>query len=754
MAPETIYALRLVLYNAIRFARVATLFVREALQLNADAPAIQEEPRRYPRGAADLVPRAGVAAVLLLAAGLLIAALPQYFGELKDRCLLEECETFYNPPPGDAWLAAHDLTPASLAAAYMSIYAAFGFVFIGAGVVLFWKKPHEKMAWIGAIALGAIGATFTPVLDGLKAGSPLMAWSARLLDSLGFTTFILFVCTFPSGRFAPRWTLGYAAAVIGLRVPGILLPGTAVDLQAWPQPVFICWFCFWTVGMLAVTIYRYRKVLGPVERQQAAWVVYGIAWALTGLIVFTAWFVIGGEAVQADPLQLYAIEVGIHAAMLGIPVTLLAAMLRKRLWDINPLVNRTLVYAALTLCISTIYAVAVWYLGAMFQTGANMIVSLLATVAVAMLFAPLKELLQRSVNRLMYGKVEDPYTVLDRLGKRLAEPLAPEKALDVIAQTVREGLRLPYVRVSLMSQWDFVAAAEAGEPAGPLRSLPLVYRGEPQGLLELAMRGSGEELVPSEEQLLASLASQAGAIAHNVRVSLELKKLAADLQESRERLVLAREEEHRRLRDNLHDDLAPRLAALALTSAAAEELIASDPHEARTLLGGLRRTIRETVADIRRLVQDLRPRALDEFGLPEAIMERIRDMSIPLRHAGTLIDFELAVPEPLPHLPAGVEAAAYRIVSEALANVVKHAEAVRCIVRLYMETDGEERFVVEVSDDGKGFPMNEGYPLSSWRGVGLQSMKERAEELGGTFAIEKSKLGGTCIRAALPIRDY
>lgn len=721
------------------------------------APAPGNISTEQRRTFAGTVMQAIVPAALLLASGLLIVGLPQYYGELKNRCLLQACDTFYNPPPEGEWMAAHGWTLGGLAAAYLAIYAVFGIVFIGAAAVLFWKKPRERNAWIGSLALATLGATFTPVLEGLKASQPYLEWAVRALESVGFTAFMLFVCTFPSGRFMPRWTRTYAAVVIGTRVPGMLAPGTVFDLQSWSQILFSIWFCIWTVGMLVIMIYRYRKVLGPTERQQAKWVVYGIVWAITGLIAFTVWFIIGGKALQADPLQLYIIEVGIHVSMLGIPVTLLAAMLRKRLWDIDPLVNRTLVYGALTICVSAIYVFSVWYLGAIFNKQANLFISLLVTVAVAILFAPLKERLQRSVNRFMYGKVEDPYTVLDRLGKRLAEPLAPEKALEVIAQTVRDSLRLPYARVSFMRQGDIVAAAEAGVPAGDLRILPLVYRGDPQGLLELSMRVPGEDFAPSDEQLLSSLASQGGAIVYNVRVSLELKKLAADLQVSRERIVLTREEERRRLRDNLHDDMAPRLAALALTSAAAEELISSAPGEARSILGELRRTIRETVADIRRLVQDLRPRALDELGLPGAVSERIRELSIPFRQdgnpLGTSVDFELKVAEGLPTFSAAVEAAAYRIVSEALANVVKHAEAKHCIVRLHMDTGDMEQLIIEVIDNGKGLLNSASAPVGNRWGVGLHSMKERAEELGGAFVIEADEHGGTRIRVLLPLRD-
>jgi signal transduction histidine kinase len=213
----------------------------------------------------------------------------------------------------------------------------------------------------------------------------------------------------------------------------------------------------------------------------------------------------------------------------------------------------------------------------------------------------------------------------------------------------------------------------------------------------------------------------------------------ADLQRSRERLVLAREEERRRLRRDLHDELAPTLAALGLTAATVGELITTDPEEAALANQRLRAAIRATVGDVRRLVYDLRPPALDELGLVEAVGERASRYDAPQEGFRTTVE----APEELPPLPAAVEVAAYRIVQEALMNVARHARASMCTVRLVCPDS--RTLEVEVTDDGVGLPG------SAEGGVGLSSMRERAAELGGTCEIERSSPTGTRVFARLPL---
>jgi signal transduction histidine kinase len=215
-------------------------------------------------------------------------------------------------------------------------------------------------------------------------------------------------------------------------------------------------------------------------------------------------------------------------------------------------------------------------------------------------------------------------------------------------------------------------------------------------------------------------------------------RLSAELQRSRERLVTAREEERRRLRRDLHDELAPTLAALALNAATARDRTTHDP-ATNALLHDLYSGLRAAVGDIRRLVYELRPPALDELGLVAALRERAAQFSAAAD--GHPLHVAVDAPEHLPLLPAAVEVAAYRIVQEALMNVVRHARAHACTVRLVL-SDGLH---LEITDDGVGLP------LTYRAGVGLRSMRERAVELGGRCTIDPLDGRGTRVHACLPV---
>ncbi|HEU5100066.1 MAG TPA: GAF domain-containing sensor histidine kinase, partial [Roseiflexaceae bacterium] len=391
------------------------------------------------------------------------------------------------------------------------------------------------------------------------------------------------------------------------------------------------------------------------------------------------------------------------------------------------------------------YVLVVGYLGTLFQTSGNLLISLVATGLVAVLFQPLRDQLQRSVNRLTYGERDEPYRAISRLGRRLEATLAPDAVLPTIVQSVAEALRLPYAAIALQQDGELVIAAEVGVGSWelgvggavsphlptPISQLPLIYQGEPVGQLILAPRAGETEFSAADRQLLDELARQAGVAAHTVRLN-------ADLQRSRERLVTAREEERRRLRRDLHDGLGPALAAQTLKVGAARVLYGRDPAAADRLLVELERDIAAALADIRRLVYNLRPPALDELGLCAAIRECAAQY-----HANGASDLRVTVeaPERLPNLPAAVEVAAYRITQEALANVVRHAGARSCRIRI---TYGE-LLNLEIADDGAGLP------AARRIGVGLTSMRERAEELGGTCTIEPALGGGTLVCARLPL---
>ncbi|MDR6884663.1 ATP-binding protein [Bacillus sp. 3255] len=707
-----------------------------------------------------------VAFISALCAALYAYAVPLFFREMRDRCAVSECRFFYNPPPGMEWLDAHGLTPTAYASAYTWLYVLFSLLFFAAGAVLFAYKRGDAVGLLGTLTLIICGATFIPVMDVLKEAGPVWRLAVQMIGALGMVGFMLFCGTFPNGKFSPPWTGWLLGAIMALRIPGMLAPGTWADLQQF-TPLFHAWFVGWICSLIVLVVYRYRLKLSPTERLQTKWAVYGFVIALGGLAGWSAVYLLNQQAWVESPYLMYVLEIGVQMSMCVIPVTLLVALLRYRLWNIDPLVNRTVVYGLLTLCIIALYGGTVGYLSLLFQTSGSWFVSFAATGLVAVLFHPLRVRLQRAVDRWMYGERGDPVATLADLGERLAKPLKPEEALFAVARSVREALRLSYTGISVgvgTSNAGFFQengngrpVAEDGEVPEDVRRVPLVHRGEQVGELHLpALPRTGADpdrdgLAEADRRFLELLSRHAGAIVHGVQATYAVQQLAADLQESRERLVLAREDERRRLRHNLHDDLAPRLAALLYTSAAAEMRVDTEPNDAKSMIAELRGHIRRTIADIRTLVYDLRPPALDELGLIGAIRERIADLSGSAVGAPQL-RIELDAPEALPPLPAAVEVAAYRIATEALVNVAKHASATRCAVTL-RTVDG--KMELTISDNGVGAASAERPPQLRIGGGGLGqvTMRERAAELGGDCRIERPAQGGTIVSAWLPLKE-
>jgi len=291
--------------------------------------------------------------------------------------------------------------------------------------------------------------------------------------------------------------------------------------------------------------------------------------------------------------------------------------------------------------------------------------------------------------------------------------------------------------------------AEHGAPIGEPLVLPLVYQQETIGRLVVAPRAPGETFSPADRRLLEDLARQ-------VEVAVHAVGLTADLQRSRERLVTAREEERRRLRRDLHDGLGPTLGALTLGLDTARFALAQDdPKAVNDLLVELKGQSREAVSDVRRLVYGLRPPALDDLGLVPAIRQQAANRGLLAdafpngqgprwENSKNGLVFRVQAPDDLPSLPAAVEVACYRIAQEAITNAARHSGASSCLVRLCLdEADGTLQ--LEVSDDGKGVAEDRS------AGVGMSSMRERTEELGGTLTVGALPEGGTRVLARLPL---
>jgi len=497
-----------------------------------------------------------------------------------------------------------------------------------------------------------------------------------------------------------------------------------------------------TLAALFSLILRLHRARGD-ERQQLKWFLYaavpatvcvGVALIDVVLHNLNAFFLFFKNSPDyTGPWSwefiIFISYLGVYAA-LAVPVFTYVAILKYRLYDIDIIVNRTLVYGALSACIVGIYVLTVVALGALFRAQGNLAISLLATGLVATLFQPLRGRLQRGVNRLMYGERDDPYAVISRLGKRLEAAIAPDTVLPTVVETIAQALKLPYAAILLKEGEGFRTAASYGSPRGEPETLPLVYQREEIGRLVLSPRAPGEGFSDADRSLLEDLARHAEVAVHAVR-------LTADLQRSRERLVATREEERRRLRRDLHDGLGAQLAGLNVQAGTLRRLIPHDPDAADELVVELREELRGAIADIRRLVYDLRPPALDDLGLVEALRQLAERYGSEDEQLRMLVE----APEDLPGLPAAVEVAVYRITQEALTNVARHAQAQSCVVQLAVNGD----VALEIVDDGVGIRAERS------AGVGLSSMQERASELGGSCIVESTRGSGTRVLARLPL---
>jgi two-component system, NarL family, sensor kinase len=458
------------------------------------------------------------------------------------------------------------------------------------------------------------------------------------------------------------------------------------------------------VGLAALAV-RYRRG-SDVERRQLLWILLAV---LLVVIVSVPWGLVAGTPIEV----LFAIPL--------IPIAATVAIVRHELLDIRLVVSRLLAWLMLVLAVVVAYVGLVALLDRIGTTRIGW--SAIVAVLIALLAAPLLPRLQRLVDGALYGDRGDPARVVSRLGEQLA---TPDAGLHGVVTTVRTALRLPYLAI----ERDGRILASDGEPAERAHLWDLTYAGQPAGQLALGLRTGERELAAADRRVLAMLADPVAVAVHSTVVSEEL-------QASRERIVAAREEERRRLRRELHDGLGPTLTGIAFAADAAANTIDGDPAESQRLLTTLRRDTRAALADVRRLVDNLRPPALDELGLVGALQQRADQLA--WRADGESVDVRLDVPEQVPVLPAAVEVATYRIATEALTNVVRHSRATGAVVRLRCG----ERLELSITDDG--------VPNGAWApGVGLDAMHERAAELGGSFQAGPTPGGGRVL-ASFPL---
>ena len=616
-----------------------------------------------------------------------------------------------------------------------NVGVAVGFSLAGFAIVR--RQRANLIGWLflaGAVGNGLTGAgagyaAYDLLLrQGSLPGAALGAWFIDwawipIPASIGFT-----LALFPAGRtLTPRWRpvlyvlgTGFALWALGGATTTFAASGPPPWAASLHNPAEL-WFGeqLAQVGLVVAgagvaaaavsMLLRFMRSRGE-ERQQIKWL------ALAAVPVLASFGGFGNVWVSTVAVCIFVL-----------PITL--AILKYRLYDLDLVVNRALVYGALSASVVAVYVAVVGAAGLLASGQRLNIVSVLATLAAALLVLPLRQWLQRLVDRLLYGRRREPLSVVTTLARRLESAGTPEDLLRGAVSELADALKLDGLEARLA---DGQIVASHGHTGADAVRTPLIHQGLTIGELVATPR-RGESLSPRDQRFLQDLAPQ-------LAVALHALRLTVDLQRSRERLVFVQEEERRRIRRDLHDSLGPTLTAVAFQADAARNLVERDPQTAIQLLGELRTEVSSAIAEIRRLVDGLRPPALDEVGLVEALRQQAGRFA-EARQDGSLA-VEVSAPGGVDGLPAAIEVAAYRIAAEAINNAARHAHASRCRVRL----SAGEALEVEVVDDGSG------WQAGARAGVGLASMRERAEELGGTLVLSAAPGGGSRVLASIPLR--
>jgi signal transduction histidine kinase len=428
--------------------------------------------------------------------------------------------------------------------------------------------------------------------------------------------------------------------------------------------------------------------------------------------------------------------------LLTIPASIAIAVLKYRLYDIDLVINRALVYALLAGFISVVYVAIVVGVGTLLGSGSrlNLGLSIVATAVVAVAFQPLKRRIQTFANRVVFGSRATPYETLTRFGRNLGSSYTDEEVLAQLARVVADGTGSEAAAVWLETTSGQIAAARWPEDRVALsatdadRVAVVRHRDELLGTLTIKKR-PGEPLTPVERTLLDDLATQAGQLLQNVRLTAELQRRlqqiseqAAELRASRQRIAAAQDAERRRLERNIHDGAQQHLVALAVKLRLAATFARRDPEKALRVVRELEHQTEQALVTLRDLAQGIYPAVLREKGLAEALRP-----------------YAMVEADGVGRYDPDVEAAAYFCCLEAVQNAAKHAPGSGVVISL-RDQDDELRF--SVCDDGPGFD-----PGTASIGAGLQNMKDRAASVGGSIAIESRPGKGTTVSGEIPLRQ-
>jgi signal transduction histidine kinase len=626
------------------------------------------------------------------------------------------------------------------------------------------RRAHNPIGWaFQAMGLAAVTALGTDALLQLTLGRtvPLHPPGITVVGWVNNVSFLALVLPipaifllFPTGqplsplwRWALRlWAVGVAASLLWAAFrPGEVYGNPpphrvrvdnplAIDALQWLFPVLVDvgGFAALAAAVLGVIslVVRFRRSRGE-ERAQMRWLAF--AALIAGLLLLAQLAIVltfGDGSPVSNRVGPYLFGGLVIVLLVGIPASVAIAVLKYRLYDLEIVIRKTVVFGLLAAFITAVYAGIVGGIGVMVGSKSSTSLSFVAAAALAVLFQPARDRARRVADRLVYGKRATPYEVLSEFSSRVGEAYAADDVLPRMAQVLAAGTGAEaaavWLRVGGELQPAAVWPAEAAVPTElPSDAVDVFHQGDLLGALSVAMPPT-DPMDPIKRQLVEDLASQAGLVLRNVRLIEELRA-------SRQRLVAAQDEERRKIERNIHDGAQQQLVALAVKLRLAETLATGEGAEkTAATLGQLQSDAGTALEDLRDLARGIFPPLLADKGLREAIASQARKSPVP-------VDIDA---DNVGRYPQEVEAAVYFCSLEALQNVAKYAHASRASIKL-TQINGSLTF--EVTDDGDGFD-----PTTTGYGTGLQGMADRLDAIGGTLIVKSEPGHGTSVTGRVP----
>jgi signal transduction histidine kinase len=622
------------------------------------------------------------------------------------------------------------------------------------GIVLASRRPENTIGWLFVAAGSTLGLSAFGLSYGAHAlvASPgslpaghLFAWVASWVGLVPLGVLLFLFLLFPTGHVrSPRWrpVARFVGGAFALLTATALIAST----EAWNHPyrqssssgligligLLFLLLLVASLGLaLAAVVARFRGSVGE-ERLQ-------LKWFATAAALLAATFIASFFSSSTTPPPVISVVQSLAFVFLYTAIGI--AVLKYRLYEIDVVISRAVVYGTLAVFITIVYVGLVVGVGALVGHRGSPLLSAIAAAVIAVAFQPVRQRAGRLANRVVYGDRATPYEVLSDFAGRIAGTYSSEDVLPRMAQIVAAGTGAERAVVWLRVGDELRAEASSdgvpevvvvpikGDAAPSLSpgeaSVPVTHNGELLGSISIRMP-RGETLTPAGERLVSDVASQAGLVLRNVRLIEELRA-------SRQRIVAAQDAAARRLERNIHDGAQQQLVALAVKANLAQSLARKDPARAEEMLTQLKAEAQEALENLRDLARGIYPPLLADQGLVAALTGQARKSPI---HVSVEA-------EAIGRFPQDVEAAVYFCTLEALQNVAKYAQASGATVRL---SRGDGYLDFEVTDDGVGFDLTvRGY------GTGTQGMTDRLEALGGELTVTSSPGSGTMVTGRVPI---